>query len=120
MATLQADGLQVLLNRLGVEDSVNSFSSADILTRPLDIYRSYLAEVLVQFTECEPQVAYDSIQEPNDFGDLEVVIPRLRLKGSNPKELAFELAQKVCPPQSFQFCRLTHSIPDVVSRNTTL
>jgi arginyl-tRNA synthetase len=97
MATLQADSLQLLLNRLGVEDSSNSFPSTDVLTRPLDIYRAHLADVLVQLTDCEPQVAYDSILEPNDYGDLEVVIPKLRLKGSNPKELAFDLAQKVCP-----------------------
>ncbi|KIW69376.1 arginine-tRNA ligase [Phialophora macrospora] len=94
MATLQADTLQLLLNRLGMEDSGNSFPPADVLTRPLDIYRAHLADILVQLTDCEPQVAYDSIQEPNDYGDLEVVIPRLRLKGSDPKELAFDLAQK--------------------------
>ncbi|ETI25270.1 arginine-tRNA ligase [Cladophialophora carrionii CBS 160.54] len=94
MATLDADSLQVLLNGLGVEDSGNPFPSADVLTRPLDIYRAHLAEVLVKLTDCEPQVAYDSIQEPNDYGDLEVVVPRLRLKGSDPKELALSLAEK--------------------------
>lgn len=99
MATLQADTLQVLLNKLGVEDFVNSYQSADVLTRPLDIYRSHLAEILVPFTECEPNVAYESIQELSDSGDLEIVVPRLRIKGSNPKDLAFELAQKVCPTQ---------------------
>ncbi|OCT47696.1 Arginine--tRNA ligase, cytoplasmic [Cladophialophora carrionii] len=94
MATLDADSLQILLNGLGVEDPGNSFPSADVLTRPLDIYRAHLAEVLVKLTGCEPQVAYDSIQEPNDYGDLEVVVPRLRLKGSDPKELALSLAEK--------------------------
>ena len=96
MATAKHDGLHALLNRLGVEDPVHTFPLADLLTRPFDIYRLHLAEVLVHLTECEPHVAYESIQEPNDFGDLEVVIPRLRLKGSNPKELASELGQKVC------------------------
>ena len=100
MATLKSDGLQALLNKLGVESFVTTFPSTDLLTRPLDIYRSHLADILVQLTACNPQVAYDSIQEPNDYGDLEVVIPKLRLKGSNPKELAVELAEKVCLTQS--------------------
>ncbi|EXJ59904.1 hypothetical protein A1O7_04051 [Cladophialophora yegresii CBS 114405] len=94
MATLDADSLQVLLDGLGVDDTGRSFPAADVLTRPLDIYRTHLAQVLVKLTDCEPQLAYDSIQEPNDYGDLEVVIPRLRLKGSDPKELALNLAEK--------------------------
>jgi arginyl-tRNA synthetase len=120
MATLQADSLKLLLNRLGVEDSSNSFPSADVLTRPLDIYRAHLADVLVQLTDCEPQVAYDSILEPNDYGDLEVVIPKLRLKGSNPKELAFNLAQKVCRRPILQSWLLTRVALHLVSRDTSL
>jgi arginyl-tRNA synthetase len=90
MATLSSDGLQALLGRVGVESPIPSFPLADIHNN-----LSYLAEILVQLTECAPQVAYDSIQWPNDMGDLVVVLPRLRLKGVKPNDLAVELTQKV-------------------------
>jgi arginyl-tRNA synthetase len=61
----------------------------------MGIYLSYLSEILVQLTECAPQVAYESIQWPNEFCDLVVVVPRLRLKGVNPTELAIDLKKRV-------------------------
>jgi arginyl-tRNA synthetase len=95
MATLSSDGLQALLRGVGVESPIPSFPLADIKNSPMGIYLSYLAEILVQLTECVPQVAYQSIQWPNDLGDLVVVLPRLRLKDIDPKELAVELKKKV-------------------------
>jgi arginyl-tRNA synthetase len=100
MATLSSDGIQALLGGVGVESPIPSFPLADIRNSPMGIYLSYLAEILVQLTECVPQVAYDSIQWPNDMGDLVVVVPRLRFKDVNPNDLAVELWQKVgwhCP-----------------------
>jgi arginyl-tRNA synthetase len=61
----------------------------------MDIYLSYLAEILVQLTGCMPQVAYESIQWSNEFGDLVVVAPRLRLKDVNANELAIDLKMRV-------------------------
>jgi arginyl-tRNA synthetase len=95
MATLSSDGLQALLEGIGIERPIPSFPQADVQNSPMDIYKSYLADILVQLTECEPQVAYESIQLPNDFGDLVVVLPRLRLKDVKPKDLAIELKQRV-------------------------
>lgn len=95
MATLSSDGLQALLGGVGVESPIPSFPLADIQNSPMGIYLSYLAEILVQLTKCVPQVAYDSIQWPNDLGDLVVVLPRLRVKDVNPNDLAVELTQKV-------------------------
>src|SRR2546423_2674349 len=95
MATLSSDGLQALLRRVGVERPIPSFPLADIQNSPMGIYLSYLAEILVQLTGCVPQVAYESIQWPNDLGDLVVVVPRLRLKDVNPNDLAVELKKRV-------------------------
>jgi arginyl-tRNA synthetase len=61
----------------------------------MGVYLSYLAEILVQLTERAPQVTYESIQWPNDLGNLVVVLPRLRLKDVNPNELAVELKKRV-------------------------
>jgi arginyl-tRNA synthetase len=95
MGTLSADGLHALLGGVGAKTPIPSFSSADIQNCPMDIYISYLAEILVQLTKCEPQVAYESILWPDDFCDLVVVVPRLRLKSVNPNELAVELNKRV-------------------------
>jgi arginyl-tRNA synthetase len=95
MATLSSDGLQALLGGVGVESPVPSFPLADIQNSPMGIYLSYLAEILVQLTECPPQVAYESIQWPNDVGDLVVVLPRLRRKDVKPNDLGVELQKKV-------------------------
>jgi arginyl-tRNA synthetase len=95
MGTLSINGLQALLGGVGAESPIPSFPSADIQNSPIDIYVSYLAKIIVQLTECEPQVAYDSILWPDDLSDLVVVVPRLRLKDVNPHELAVELNRKV-------------------------
>jgi arginyl-tRNA synthetase len=95
MATLSSDGLQALLEGIGVERPIPSFPQADVQNSPMDIYKSYLAEILVQLTECDAQVAYESIQLPNDFGDLVVVLPRLRIKDVIPNDLGIDLKQRV-------------------------
>jgi hypothetical protein len=95
MATLSPCGLQALLTGVGAESPIPSFQMADIQNSPMDIYLSYLAEILVQLTGCMPQVAYESIQWSNEFGDLVVVAPRLRLKDVDANELAIDLKMRV-------------------------
>lgn len=96
MATLHDDDLTTLVGSLGVGRGDHEYPLADTLNRPLDIFRAFLADVLVQLTSCDPQIAYTAIQAPHDYGDLEVVVPKLRLKGSKPRELASRLAAEVC------------------------
>ncbi len=95
MATLSSNGLHALLGRLGVESPTLSFPLADILNSPMGIYLSYLAEIIVKLTECVPQVAYESIHWPDELCDLAVILPRLRLKDVDAKDLAVELMQRV-------------------------
>jgi hypothetical protein len=95
MMTLSLDGLQALVRGVGIETSIPLFPSADIQNSPMGIYLSYLAEILVQLTECSWQVAYESIQWPSEMGDLVVVLPRLRLKDVTPDILAVDLKKRV-------------------------
>lgn len=104
MATRSADGLQALLGSVGADGPVPQFPLADVLTSPMTIYLSYLSDILVRLTGCEPEHAYDSIQWPNDVGDLVVVVPRLKLKDSNSNDLAIEL-QKTVRRRSFSALR---------------
>ncbi len=97
MSTASADDLLDLLKNLGLESSVPEFSQTDVTHNPLDIFHAYLAKTIVELTNCEAEIAYNSIQWSTDIsnGDLVVVIPKLRLKGINAAEYAFELIQKV-------------------------
>lgn len=95
MATLSTQGLEALLVGVGAESPIPLFQAADVQNSPMGIYLSYLAGILVQLTECPPQIAYESIQWPNEIGDLVVVVPRLRLKNVNANELAVDLKKRV-------------------------
>jgi len=80
------------------------FATADILNDPMDLYHSYLAEDFGRLIESDPDLVYKAIQPPNTIqdGDLDIVLPRLKLSGGSPKELGAGLLKKVC--QLFQFC----------------
>lgn len=98
MATYTVDGLECLLRKAGLDTPVPAFLGDDTLHNPQDIFRAYLAETVQRLVDCDRLVAYESIQSSNvtGMGDLVVVTPRLRLKGSKPKEVVTELAHKVC------------------------
>lgn len=100
MASLSYEGLHQLLRRVGVDGKLPVYPSADIQNSPMDLYRSFLADTLVNLTGCGQQVAYDSIQWPGDDADLMVVLPRLRLPKSDWNELGEQLKQQVCGPYS--------------------
>lgn len=95
MATLTPDGLQVVLEGVGIISPIPSFPLADTKNSPVDIYISYLADTLAQLTGCEPSIAYESIQWANDVGDLVVMLPRLRLPDVDPKVLSDTLQHNV-------------------------
>ena len=96
MATLNADGLGVLLQSLGLEVPISHFPGADVLNKPLDIGRSYLADIFCSLVECDRLVAYNSIQWPGDIysGDFTIILPKL-IPGSDPNVLAFDLMKRV-------------------------
>jgi arginyl-tRNA synthetase len=76
MSTLDLPGLEVRLEALGV-GPIPQFSGAHVLNNPLDIGRSYLADILGKLVGCDPIIAYNSIQSPIFNGDLAVPLPKL-------------------------------------------
>jgi arginyl-tRNA synthetase len=104
-ATLSLPNLQTYLGELGTPIPVPSFPSADPLFNPNDIYRLYIAAALEKLIDCDRVLLYEALQRTStpSKGDLSLVLPRLRLKGVKPNELAVELASKVrrLPPLLF-------------------
>lgn len=102
MSTLSVEGLEALLNKLGVssieailEDLTLPADDGRILSRPVDIYRVYLAHILTKLApECTPVAAYESFQSTSVLGngDLILPVPRLRLKGNPPADQCKQLA----------------------------
>ncbi|KAL5321206.1 hypothetical protein ACEPPN_012018 [Leptodophora sp. 'Broadleaf-Isolate-01'] len=95
--TTSLPGLQAFLAELGLNlGPIPFFAAADVLNKPIDIYHSYLAEHVQQLVDCDRGLVYDSIQPANTTGngDLDVVLPKLKLPGITPKELAGELLKK--------------------------
>jgi arginyl-tRNA synthetase len=73
-------------------------AAADILNNFIDIYHSYLAEHFQTLVDCNLNIVYDCIQPSNttENGDLDIVLPKLKLPGASPKALAGELMKRVC------------------------
>jgi arginyl-tRNA synthetase len=69
---------------------------ADVLANPLDVCRTYLAQILADIASCEIDAAYRCIQWPNNIfnGDLAVILPKLQ-PGTKADSLAVELMEKV-------------------------
>jgi arginyl-tRNA synthetase len=97
MDTTSLPGVKALLTNLGL-CPIPSFAGANVLNNPIDIYHSYLAEHFQAIAECNLDLVYESIQPSNTAGngDLDIVLPKLKLPGTNAKELAVELMKKVC------------------------
>ncbi|KAI0127837.1 arginyl-tRNA synthetase [Xylariales sp. AK1849] len=96
MATLNLLGLEGSLGKLGLETPIPDCAQAEVLVKPIDIYRSYLADRVSKLLECDAALAYEAIQNANtkDNGDLALVLAKLRLKNTKPKEAANEALPK--------------------------
>ncbi|KIW34566.1 arginine-tRNA ligase [Cladophialophora immunda] len=94
MATTSTEGLYGFLEAMGVEDPSFVSATKELYTNPQAIYFSHLAELIVQLTDCEKDIAYKSIVWANDMTHLVVVAPRLRLKGVDSEDLAADLQQR--------------------------
>ena len=96
MTTLTISELENILAGLDLSVPIPNVSNADVLNKPLDLARSYLADILSSLAGCDLDTAYESIKWPNDIykGDVQVILPKLRPK-SNAAELAFDLKNRV-------------------------
>lgn len=99
MTTSTITDLEALLERLGIKVPIPQFTSANALKRPLDIGRSYLAEILCGLLDCGPEIAYKSIHWPNDIfsSDLAVILPKLSQCGDS-NAVGFDITTKVWQP----------------------
>ncbi|PMD30128.1 Nucleotidylyl transferase [Hyaloscypha variabilis F] len=95
--TLSITELELLLRRLGLKVPIPYFEAADVLNKPLDIGRCYLADILNSLIDgnLKKGGAYSSILTPGDVfnGDLAVVLPKLK-PGSKPNEVVDSLITK--------------------------
>lgn len=96
MATLDQAGLTQLLEKLSISAPVADIVGPTVLTNPLDLCRSTLAELLAGLVDCDIHTAYKSIQWPKNIfnGDLSVTVPKL-CPGRKPAELSSQLVDKV-------------------------
>jgi hypothetical protein len=96
ITTMNTPGLEALLRALELNVPIPPFPSADVLNIPLDIGRSYFADILCSLIGCDASTAYNSIQLPNsiDNGDLAVILPRLS-QGADSDALGFTIKQNV-------------------------
>lgn len=102
MSTLSLQHLTALLAELGAEPITSVLDKLDlppdagrILSRPVDIYRVYLADILTRLAPgCTSTLAYESFQSTNQLsnGDLVLPVPRLRLKGKEPTDQCADFA----------------------------
>lgn len=100
MSTLTTENLESLLQKLSLEGPVPSFPGADITNNPIDVYRCVVADAVAKIVGCDREAAFDSVQRTSSIanGDLVIVVPRLKLKGVKPQELAQKIASEVGTP----------------------
>ncbi|SCU91811.1 LADA_0F12222g1_1 [Lachancea dasiensis] len=62
----------------------------------VDLMRNYVSQELSKISGVDVKLIYEALEWTNtlDRGDLLIPVPRLRIKGANPKELAVEWAEK--------------------------
>ncbi|CAI4058920.1 hypothetical protein SKDZ_04G5410 [Saccharomyces kudriavzevii ZP591] len=62
----------------------------------VDLMRNYISQELSKISGVDPSLIFPALEWTNtmDRGDLLIPIPRLRIKGANPKDLAVEWAER--------------------------
>ncbi|KAI1081597.1 arginyl-tRNA synthetase [Whalleya microplaca] len=111
MATCSISSLETLLAEIGMYTPMPIFTRSDILNKPIDVYRNYLADIASRLLECEANLAYEAVQSANikDNSDLALVLPKLKQKNKKPSELSREAFKKFSSTPLFQL-----PIPDGV------
>jgi len=93
--------LNTMLSSLGLKEQITKFPDSNPESNPVDIFRCYIAEILAKISGVDSALIYPALEWTNQFekGDLILAVPRLRVKGKAPAELAKEWAEKVYLPQ---------------------
>jgi hypothetical protein len=98
MTTLTVPDIEGLVKRVGLTIPIPKFSSSNVLSDPLDIGHSYIADIIRLQTQCDEATAWNSIQWPNNIynGDFAIILPKLG-HHADSKSLAFNITQRVSP-----------------------
>lgn len=85
------------LASLGIEEPLPVFEGAYPDKNPFDIYRCYVAHEMGKITGVDEKIIFPALEwtASPDKGDLVLAVPRLRLKGAKPQELAAKWAEEV-------------------------
>ncbi|KAI5787016.1 hypothetical protein DFH27DRAFT_574819 [Peziza echinospora] len=86
--------LNAHLTKLGFPP-ITAYPDSHPNTNPVDIFRCFIAEKLAAISGVSVDLIYPSLEWTNSFdkGDLLLAIPRLRIKGRVPADLAKEWAE---------------------------
>ncbi|KAK9470559.1 uncharacterized protein V1510DRAFT_422645 [Dipodascopsis tothii] len=96
-ATSEPTGLVAQLSKLGISPSdVVDYPSSNIAGNPFDVFRAYISDEMTKLTGISRDVIIPALEwtQASDRGDLVLAVPRLRVKGAKPDELAAEWADK--------------------------
>lgn len=86
------------MQKLGLEDKLESFPNSYPELNPTDVYRAHITSILADITGADKSIIYPQLQWTMtlDKGDLILPVAALRIKGKKPQDLALEWAEKVC------------------------
>lgn len=85
--------LSAQLAKVGIS-SFDAFPNSNPAKNPVDIFRSYISEELSKISGVDRAMIYPALEFTStpDKGDLLIPVPRLRIKGTPPAELATKWA----------------------------
>lgn len=91
------DDINAQLTALGIAEPITVYPESNITTNPIDVFRSYITKTLSEISGVDANLIYPALEWTTGFdkGDLVLAVPRLRIKGKQPAELAKEWAEKV-------------------------
>lgn len=91
------DDLYTRLQELKIAEPLEIAPGAQPTSNPVDIFRCYIAKELSQISGVSLDLVYPALEwtKSMEQGDLILAVPRLRVKGAKPDELAKEWASKV-------------------------
>ncbi|PWW72533.1 arginyl-tRNA synthetase [Tuber magnatum] len=90
------ESLNEQLNNFGISEPLALFPDSNPTANPVDVYRCYISHVLAPITGVDIGLVYPALEWTQNLekGDLILAVPRLRIPGKNPAELAREWAEK--------------------------
>ncbi len=85
------------LSALHVNTEILNFPNSYPDCNPVDIYRCYISDTLANITNLDAKTIFSALQwmQTLDKGDLNLAVPRLRVNGYAPNDLAKQWAEAV-------------------------